>query len=111
MVTDASDQRAFAALTLNVIDENDNIPQFLLSNIEASVPVDSRPGESIFMVNCLLSNNSGLKGLKINQRYLLLLLLLSAFLNFMIKFIFCRNRSRLSEIVLVRLKEPSHQLS
>ncbi|VDK86986.1 unnamed protein product, partial [Litomosoides sigmodontis] len=50
MVSDASDQRAFATLTLNVIDENDNTPQFVSSNIEASVPVDSRPGETVFMV-------------------------------------------------------------
>lgn len=50
MVTDAGDRRAFATLTLNVIDENDNIPQFISSNIEISVPVDSRPGESVLMV-------------------------------------------------------------
>ncbi|KAL4002923.1 Cadherin domain family protein [Acanthocheilonema viteae] len=50
MVTDTADRRGFATLTLNVIDENDNIPQFISSNIETSVPVDSRPGESVFMV-------------------------------------------------------------
>ncbi|OZC11535.1 hypothetical protein X798_01393 [Onchocerca flexuosa] len=50
MVTDAADRRAFATLTVNVIDENDNTPQFISSNIEISVPVDSRPGESVLMV-------------------------------------------------------------
>ncbi|CAG9538889.1 unnamed protein product [Cercopithifilaria johnstoni] len=50
MVTDTGDRRAFAILILNIIDENDNIPQFILSNVEMSISVDSRLGESIFMV-------------------------------------------------------------
>uniref|UniRef100_A0AAF5PQC7 Cadherin domain-containing protein n=2 Tax=Wuchereria bancrofti TaxID=6293 RepID=A0AAF5PQC7_WUCBA len=50
MVTDAGDRCAFATLTLDVIDENDNIPQFITSNIATSVPVNSRPGESVLMV-------------------------------------------------------------
>uniref|UniRef100_A0A915PC44 Uncharacterized protein n=1 Tax=Setaria digitata TaxID=48799 RepID=A0A915PC44_9BILA len=50
MVTDAGDRRAFAILTLNIIDENDNVPKFISSNIETSVPVDSRPGEAVLMM-------------------------------------------------------------
>ncbi|MCP9259219.1 BMA-PRK-1 [Dirofilaria immitis] len=50
MVIDASDRRAFATLTINVVDENDNTPQFISSNIETLVPADSHPGESVLMV-------------------------------------------------------------
>ncbi|EJD75084.1 cadherin domain-containing protein [Loa loa] len=50
MVTDAGNRCAFTTLMLNVIDENDNIPHFISSNIETSVPVASRPGESVLMV-------------------------------------------------------------
>lgn len=56
MATDSGDRRAFATLTLNVIDENDSIPQFISSNIEISVSVNSRLGESVFMV--ILLNHS-----------------------------------------------------
>uniref|UniRef100_A0A0R3RJ46 Cadherin n=1 Tax=Elaeophora elaphi TaxID=1147741 RepID=A0A0R3RJ46_9BILA len=50
MVTDNGDRRAFATLTLYVIDENDNVPQFISSNIEMSVSVNARPGESVLMI-------------------------------------------------------------
>ncbi|VDN03543.1 unnamed protein product [Thelazia callipaeda] len=50
VVTDNDNRRAFAALTVNVIDENDNAPKFVSSSIETSVSANAQPGESVIMV-------------------------------------------------------------
>ncbi|VDK65528.1 unnamed protein product [Gongylonema pulchrum] len=53
MVVDADDRRAFAILTVNVLDENDNTPQFIVPTVEVSVSSDWQPGEPVLMVSQL----------------------------------------------------------
>lgn len=54
VAADADDRRAFATLTVNVLDENDNTPQFVAPTVEASVSAGSHPGESVLMVSVWL---------------------------------------------------------
>ncbi|KAK6741188.1 hypothetical protein RB195_009193 [Necator americanus] len=51
MVEDAIGRRAFSTLTLNVIDENDSTPTFVVSKYSTSIAVNSREGEALLMVS------------------------------------------------------------
>ncbi|KIH55818.1 cadherin domain protein, partial [Ancylostoma duodenale] len=50
-VEDAIGRRAFSTLTLNIVDENDNAPVFVLSKYSTSVSASAREGEALLMVS------------------------------------------------------------
>ncbi len=51
LVSDAAGRRAFATLTLNVIDENDNTPKFVAKKYRASIASTAQHGDTIMTVS------------------------------------------------------------
>uniref|UniRef100_A0A1I7XJY0 Cadherin domain protein n=1 Tax=Heterorhabditis bacteriophora TaxID=37862 RepID=A0A1I7XJY0_HETBA len=51
VVEDALKRRAFSTLILNVIDENDSAPQFVVSRYTCSISASAKEGDSVLMVS------------------------------------------------------------